>query len=173
MSYIFLDALKTEKLYKEAQGYLSDELIKIQDLNLKFNSIHKTHDIEFKEKQLIFYLDKLEKRGIWLRFIMVLILFITLIQLFSCVYIAFIQSYLNHHQAYFLVLSTLISALCAFFLYLEHRNFQRNKHKTLKLFLEVKNHNYSKIQEERHLALNPKRQYSKNSAMDLLFGEDE
>ena len=62
MSYIFLDALKTEKIYFKSRKYISIELDKIKNLNLKYDEKHREFNIEIKETLLKTYLDKMENR---------------------------------------------------------------------------------------------------------------
>lgn len=173
MSYIFLDALKTEKIYFKSRKYISIELDKIKNLNLKYDEKHREFNIEIKETLLKTYLDKMENRKYWIRYILSVSSFLALLQTLSVVYVGFIQSYLNSSQIYLLVFSILFFVTCASALLLESRIFHKNKAEALKLYLIIKNHNYEKIIEERNAALNPIINYEKGSPIDYLFGNDD
>lgn len=172
MSYIFLDALRTEKFYKNSGRYIQNELNKIKDLNLIYNDIHKVYDISTSEKILKHYLDKLENRSVWLRSISVIVLLISFIQFLVVIYIAFELSNLNVDQTNLLLVSFSLVAINSVYLSWEYKKFQNNKHEALKLFLMVKSHNYQLIINEREAKLNPRIKYKEGSPMDLLFGED-
>lgn len=173
MSYVFLDALKTEKHYFKSRRYISIELDKIKKLNLKYDETHREFDIEIKETLLKTYLDKMENRKDWIRYILSVSSFLALLQALSVVYVGFIQNYLNSNQIYLLVFSILFFAICAGVVLLESRIFHNNKAEALKLYLIIKNHNYEEIIKERDAVLNPKANYEKGSPMDYLFGSDD
>lgn len=173
MDYIFLDALKTEKFYKKSSHYLSYELVKIRDMKLIYNDIHKAYDIDLYEKKLISILDKLEGRKTWIRILLSIISFFAVLQFFSVIYVAFIQNYLNSDQVNLMVLSAIISTVSISALVFEHQKFKKNKYEALKLFLIVKNHNHLAIIKEREAALNPRMSYKKGSPMDYIFGSDD
>lgn len=173
MDYIFFNALRTDKIYRKSNQYLLPKLNEINDLQLIYEEKHKITDISFKEKQLIYFLDKLEDRKTWLRVLLYLISFLSTIQFVSVIYVAFIQTYLNSDQVNLLVMSAIISILSIGALFLEHRKFQKNKYEALKLFLIVKNHNYLEIIKEREAVLNPRVSYEKGTPMDYIFGSDD
>ncbi|NAS08125.1 hypothetical protein [Acinetobacter haemolyticus] len=173
MSYIFLWSMKTEKYYEKAGRYITSELNKINDLKLHYNEIHKIHDIDSHEQNLKYYLDKLENRSDWIRGVLILILFVTLMQLVVVIYVAFDQKYLNSSQVSLLATSFILFISNSFYLLWEYRNFQKNKYEALKLFLMVRQHNFKKISDEQEAKLNPKRKYEKNSPMDYIIGNDD
>lgn len=172
MGYIFLGALRTDKHYKRADRYITSELNKIKDLKLKYNEIHKVYDVEFTERSLIYYLDKLEGRGDWIRGLLIFISLLTLMQFVIMIYAAFDQKYLNSNQAKLLVMSFTVFVSSTTYLIWEYKKFQRNKYEALKLFLMVDHHNHKKIIEEEEAKWNPKVKYTKGSPLDFLFGED-
>lgn len=173
MSYIFLDAMRVDRFYEKSTRYLSIELKRIKDLNLKYDDFQKTYDIECHEKKLKNYLDTLEKRPTWLRVFLAVVLFISFMQLSSAVYVAFDQGYLNSRQVNILSFSFLLVIFSLAVLILEYKKFQSNKFNALKLLLIVKHHNHQAILEERSEKLNPKIKRQDGSAMDYLFGEDK
>lgn len=173
MSYIFLWAMRTEKYHKRASRYITSELNKINDLKLHYNEIHKINDIDFYERNLKYYLDKLENRSDWIRGVLILISLVTLMQFVVVVYAAFDQKYLNSSQTNLLATSFMIFISSSFYLLWEYKSFQKNKYEALKLFLMVRQHNFKKIRDEHEAKLNPKRKYEKGSVMDFMFGEDD
>ena len=173
MSYIFLWAMKTEKYYGRASRYITSELNKINDLKLYYNEIHKVHDIDSHERNLKYYLDKLESRSDWIRGILIFISLITLMQFIIVIYAAFDQKYLSSSQTNLLVTSFIIFLSSSFYLLWEYKNFQKNKYEALKLCLMVRQHNFKKIRDEHEAKLNPKQKYEKGSPMDYLFGDDD
>lgn len=173
MSFIFLWAMRTERYYKKASRYITSELNKIDNLKLHYNEIHKVHDIDTCERELTYYLDKLENRSDWIRGLLILISLVTLMQFVVVIYAAFDQKYLNSSQANLLVTSFIIFISSSFYLLWEYKNFQRNKYEALKLFLMVRQHNFKKIRDEHEAKLNPKREYEKGSVFDFMFGEDD
>lgn len=173
MDYVFLDSIKVDRYYEKCIRYLSSELKKINDLGLKYSNHNEIKDIEFQEKNLVLYLDILEKRPTWLRVIFSLVLFGSFMQLSSGIYVAFDQGYLNSRQVNIITISFLLTIASFAYLFYEYRKFQENKLKALKVFLIVRHHNYQKIIDEREAKLNPRPKYKKGSPMDYLFGEDE
>lgn len=165
--------MRTEKYYEKAGRYITSELNKIDNLKLHYNEIHKVQDIGIHERELKHYLDKLEGRSDWIRGFLILLSLVALMQLVVVIYTAFDQKYLNTSQANLLAISFIIFTSSSFYLLWEYKNFQRNKHEALKLFLVVRQHNFKKIRDEHEAKLNPKRNYEKGSVMDFMFGEHD